>query len=185
MTTDEKIAHLGFIQGAINRMAGNVFLVKGWSVALAAAMTALTSDSKFGSYIAIVPIILFWWLDAYYIQQEKLFRELFSMVSTSRTPTVDFSMDTTAVQNRVASKFRIMLSCTVFPFYVLILCALLASALKGYWTDNPTDNKDSSGGRVFRETYIVLLPNDSPVGTLNNSKSTFHLPNDPNFNVTK
>ncbi|WP_155768274.1 hypothetical protein [Burkholderia vietnamiensis] len=185
MTTDEKIAHLGFIQGTINRMAGNVFLVKGWSVALAAAMTALTSDSKFGSYIAIVPIMLFWWLDAYYIQQEKLFRELFRMVSTSGAPTVDFSMDTTTVQDRVASKFRIMWSCTVFPFYFLILCALLASALKGYWIDNPAGNKDPSSGNISRETYIVLLPNGSPPGTLNNSKSIFHLPSDPSFNVAK
>jgi len=38
MGIDEKIAHLGFIQGAINRMGNNSFLVKGWTVALVAGL---------------------------------------------------------------------------------------------------------------------------------------------------
>ncbi|MCS3396911.1 hypothetical protein [Burkholderia thailandensis] len=185
MTSDEKIAHLGFIQGAINRMAGNVFLVKGWSVALAAAMTALTSDSKFGSYIAVVPMLLFWWLDAYYVRQEKLFRELFGMVSAGGTPAAQFSMDTSIVQNRVASAFRTMGARTVYPFYLLIFCVLLISALKGYWIDDSTKDKTTPSGVVSRETYIVLLPNSSLPGILNNSKSIFHLPDDQNFNAAK
>ncbi len=36
-----KRAHLEMIQGVVNRMANNSFLLKGWSVALVSAMFAL------------------------------------------------------------------------------------------------------------------------------------------------
>ena len=44
MSLEEKIAHLGFIQDVINRMGNNSFLVKGWLVALIAAIFALAAE---------------------------------------------------------------------------------------------------------------------------------------------
>ena len=38
-----KLKHLEFIQAAINRMAGNLFMLKGWSVTLIAALFALAA----------------------------------------------------------------------------------------------------------------------------------------------
>lgn len=40
----DKQKHLEFLQGAINRMAGNLFLLKGWTITLIAALFALSSD---------------------------------------------------------------------------------------------------------------------------------------------
>ena len=40
---DAKIAHLQMILGVVNRMAGNSFMVKGWSVTLVAALFALAA----------------------------------------------------------------------------------------------------------------------------------------------
>lgn len=67
MAIEEKIAHLGFIQGVINRMGGNSFLIKGWVTTLVAATFALSaenSNAKF-VYIAFFPLAFFWWLDAF------------------------------------------------------------------------------------------------------------------------
>lgn len=43
MDNQDKIAHLGFIQGIINHMSNNSFLVKSWSVTLLAALFAALS----------------------------------------------------------------------------------------------------------------------------------------------
>ena len=40
---DNKINHLEMIQGVINRMASNSFMLKGWAVTLAAGIFALAS----------------------------------------------------------------------------------------------------------------------------------------------
>ena len=40
---ESKIAHLKMVQAVITRMAGNSFLIKGWSVTLVAALFALAA----------------------------------------------------------------------------------------------------------------------------------------------
>jgi hypothetical protein len=80
---DKKIAHLTFIQGVINRMGNNSFLLKGWCVTLIAAMFALSSKDSNSSFILIAyfPAFIFWLLDAFFLHQEKLYRTLYKMVA--------------------------------------------------------------------------------------------------------
>lgn len=73
MDNQDKIAHLGFIQGVINRMGNNSFLVKSWSVTLLAALFAALSNEN-NLYILFLPLIIFWILDAYFLHQERLYR---------------------------------------------------------------------------------------------------------------
>ncbi len=56
-TNDYRIAHLNMIQEVIKRMAGNAFLVKGWSITLVSALIALSITSKRTeiAYLAVVP----------------------------------------------------------------------------------------------------------------------------------
>jgi len=77
-----RIKHLEFIQSAISRIAANSFLLKGWSVTLAAALVALAAkdaDLRF-AVIALFPALIFWGLDAYYLRLERLFRALYDDV---------------------------------------------------------------------------------------------------------
>lgn len=67
--------HLDYIQATIIRMAANSFLAKGWSVTLVAALFAFTKLDMV--FVAIVPVILLWGIDAYYLFQERLFRSLY------------------------------------------------------------------------------------------------------------
>lgn len=174
---EAKIAYLGFIQGAINRMAGNVFIVKGWSVALVAAIIAVTSDAKFGFYIAIVPVLLFWWLDAYYLRQERLYRKLYEIASTANPP-VTFSMDTSVLKNSFTSTFGTMRAIAVCPFYLLIIGLLIILAIKGSFAEAAEHKSDAIQSSVSRETYIVLLPDNPTLGMSNHAKFQFQLPID-------
>ena len=106
------IKHLEMIQGIVNRMAANSFTVKGWSVAAGAALLALafqTQDRDF-LVLAIIPVVGFWGLDAYYLRRERLFRRLYDHVrrvleATPNNPlapeVTPFCMNTTPYEKEV------------------------------------------------------------------------------------
>ena len=122
MANEEKIAHLGFIQGVINRMGNNSFLIKGWVVTLVAAIFALSAEKaniKF-AYVAFFPLIFFWWLDAFFLHQEKLYRKLYEKVADETEPSSQFSMNAGKYNKEVDCLFKVFFSKTLRYFYVPI-----------------------------------------------------------------
>lgn len=93
---ENKQKHLEFIQAAVNRMASNLFLLKGWTVTLIAALFALAAKDSKPVYflIAYIPPFMFWVLDGYFLSQERKFRSLYDHVRKLDEPAIDFSMDT-------------------------------------------------------------------------------------------
>lgn len=91
---EKKIKHLEMIQAVINRMASNSFALKGWAVSLVAGIFVLAGKNTDKLYflVAYVPIIVFWWLDAYYLLQERLYRSLYDKVRNTDESNIDFSM---------------------------------------------------------------------------------------------
>jgi hypothetical protein len=91
---DSKIKHLDFIQDTIKRMAGNSFLLRGWSITLVVAIFTLASQSYNRLYllIAFFVVIIFWALDSYYLYQERKFRCLYDEVRKKKPEDVDFAM---------------------------------------------------------------------------------------------
>ena len=79
---ENKRKHLEFIQAAVNRMASNLFLLKGWTVTLIAALFALAAKDAKPVYFAIAyfPPFMFWVLDGYFLSQERRFRSLYDHV---------------------------------------------------------------------------------------------------------
>lgn len=93
---EKKLKHLEFIQAAVNRMASNLFLLKGWTVTLIAALFALAAKDTKPIYflIAYIPPFMFWVLDGYFLSQERKFRSLYDHVRKLEEHAIDFSMDT-------------------------------------------------------------------------------------------
>lgn len=91
---EAKLKHLEFIQGAISRMAGNSFLLKGWTVTLIGALLALTFKEMDVLYllVSLVVLVFMWLLDSYYLSQERSYIKLYEHVSKANGET-DFSMD--------------------------------------------------------------------------------------------
>jgi hypothetical protein len=79
----EKIKHLEFIQAVITRMNTNSFQMKGWMVTIVSAILALYASTKnhYFVLVAIFPTVIFWFLDTYYLWQERKFRGLFNDVA--------------------------------------------------------------------------------------------------------
>lgn len=118
---ENKHKHLDMLQGIINRMASNSFMLKGWSVTLIAGIFALASKDTDKIYFLItyVPIIAFWGLDAYYLRQERLYRKLYDKVRTTNESEIDFSMNATLPEFAVpkTSYINTLLSPTALWFY--------------------------------------------------------------------
>lgn len=122
-----KLKHLEFIQGVINRLASNSFQMKGWSVVLVAAILVLLArEGRLdAAFIAFGPVLVFWGLDGYFLWQERLYRGLYDHVRTLDERDIDFSMDTTPFRvGHVLTWAGATLSRTLLFFYG----ALLATA---------------------------------------------------------
>jgi len=81
--TEEKIKHLEFIQNVITRMNTNSFQIKEWAVTLVSALLAIFASTQNNYFVltAILPALVFWFLDAYYLMQERKFRGLYDDVA--------------------------------------------------------------------------------------------------------
>ncbi|HBG74694.1 MAG: hypothetical protein A2X25_11725 [Chloroflexi bacterium GWB2_49_20] len=115
------------IQGVINRIAHNSFLIKGWTVLLISSLFALAANNsnKYFLYLAYFPAISFWILDGYYLWQEKLFRALFDHVRLLKENDIDYSMNTSFVKERVAPWERVIFSKTISIFHGIIFILIL------------------------------------------------------------
>lgn len=124
---EAKIAHIQMIQGVINRMAGNSFLVKGWSVTLVAALFALAAvdSNRLFVYLAYFPSFSFWALDAYFLRQERLFRKLHDHVRALPPAEIDFSMDTRPFDADVHSQFKVGFSTTLRLFHGTVVGSII------------------------------------------------------------
>ncbi|HEY0131587.1 MAG TPA: hypothetical protein VGB57_09295 [Allosphingosinicella sp.] len=125
--------HLEMLQAAISRLAGNAFLIKGWSIALATAVAgfAVKDGASRVALVGIVPIALFWCLDSYYLSLERAFRALFdstrAQVLADLPPTLDMtpSLAPLAV---VANAFRPAVILVHLPAQILLLAAAFAGS---------------------------------------------------------
>lgn len=124
---EQKIAHLTFIQGVINRMGQNSFLLKGWSVTIIAALFALAAQGTNGQYILVAyfPAVMFWFLDAFFLYQEKLFRKLYEKVASNEISSDNFTLNTEVVKSQVDSYVSVVFSKTLLPFYGCVIGVLL------------------------------------------------------------
>ena len=118
MGNESKLKHLEMIQGIINRMASNSFALKGWAVTLVAGIFALASKDTDKIYflIAYVPIVVFWFLDSYYLLQERLFRSLYGKVRQLPENEIDFDMNTKGDEFKSEKNVCSLLQKQVFIF---------------------------------------------------------------------
>ena len=124
---DGKLKHLEFIQGTVNRLSTNSFLLKGWSVVLISALFVLSgseTDPKF-TWLAFLPAIVFWGLDGYFLWQERLYRRLYDHVREKNADDIDFSMDTRDFFGEVGGWLKAVLSKTLIPFHGVLVVAII------------------------------------------------------------
>lgn len=127
---EHSVKHLELIQSVVTRMAQNSFALKGWAVTLVVAILALgAKESAKFLLVALLPAVIFWGLDGYYLRQERLFRRLYDAVRKASGSEGDlFSMDTSAYEQDVRGWLRTCWSTTIAWYYGPMVMAILVLA---------------------------------------------------------
>lgn len=124
---NEKIKHLEFVQNVITRMNANSFQLKGWMITIVSALLALYANSEKVLYVfvAVVPVIIFWCLDAYYLKQETLYRKLYQDIVNNNSVEL-FDMSTS---RNVVCYCKVFWSKTIAVLYCTIAVLLILLGL--------------------------------------------------------
>ena len=124
MSEDQR-KHLEFIQTIITRMNTNSFQIKKMAVTVIAAFIAIYVAQKDAVFliIPIIPLLIFWALDSYYLQQERKFRALYNDAVQNNIPV--FSMNISKYKKNKYGFFNVFFSNTIFPLYLFITLLLL------------------------------------------------------------
>ncbi len=128
---EEKIKHLEFIQNIITRHNTNSFQIKGLTVTIVSALLAVYASNNNLEFIwiGIIPTILFWFLDSYYLQLERKFRGLFNDVAgVSKEPKEikDMEMRPDLYKGGKYKFINVLFSNTMCPLYLFISIGLTA-----------------------------------------------------------
>ena len=142
MFSDDGRQYLQMMQDNIARMASNSANCKSWLMALISALFAIGAsiDALQGwIFFTVVPVIMFWWLDAYYLKLERGMRnrqKLFINIVSNSTSTEDeyvaalfdfrtFNLDKPDKQAGLVSTKRVAWTESILPFYVPVLIVVL------------------------------------------------------------
>lgn len=130
-------SYLNILQGIITRLANNSANCKTWCISLVSAILVVIADKNKPNYawIALIPIVLFFLLDSYYLGQERSFRDIYNkFISDLHSGDVEtdrlFVLKPLKGMNVVNSLFASSLSFSVYPFYLtLVLTVIIARFL--------------------------------------------------------
>ncbi|MDY6965503.1 MAG: hypothetical protein SVM80_05965 [Halobacteriota archaeon] len=118
-------------------MAFNSFMIKGWAITLI-VITLLLKGTEYQVLIAFIPLLVFWFLDAYFLWQERMYRKLYEWVVNNRLKTNEYLFDMNAYRfkDKVQSRIGIMFSITLGWFYgsiaiLIVIYALILLITKG------------------------------------------------------
>lgn len=111
--------HLEFVQKIIARMNTNSFQIKGWTAGLVSAIATLASASQKNELFVVVllPICLFWCLDASYLQKERKFIGIYNTICKQKEGTTIFEMHPEHYKDGRYSFFSCFFSHTLLLFY--------------------------------------------------------------------
>jgi hypothetical protein len=127
--SEARIKHLEFIQSVVTRLSTNSFLAKGWALTVDGAIYAFAAShlDPWVAGIGLVTTLGFWWLDSYFLRQERLFRCLYDDARQPDTPVVLFSMHVVIYRSKPFVRWRgVIFSSTLRVFYGMLMLVGIA-----------------------------------------------------------
>lgn len=129
---------LDLIQAVISRLAQNSFYIKGWSITLVSIVLTLGKDDLLSGTrlpwlvgLVLVVWVAFWYLDAYFLRQERLFRKLYEQVVAHPDDPARprYALNAGPFVKKVDTDWQTMFSLTLRVFYGVPAGLLLAVLL--------------------------------------------------------
>ena len=138
-TQEVWLKHLEFIQAIIARLANNSFLMKGWAITISGALYGFAASHLSWPIAAVglVPTASFWYLDSYFLMNERLYRRLYNDVALNGSRVPPLSLDPSAYRKESAL-WPVLFSHTLAIFYGVLAAAgiiLVLATLAHQMTD--------------------------------------------------
>ncbi len=114
---------IDLIQACITRMANNSFLLKGWAISIIAVVLALAdkaANPALLSVVLLIPLLSFWYLDAFFLRTERMYRKMYEWVLEKRKnddSTFLYDLNPNRFKDEVDSIREVMMSITLKCFY--------------------------------------------------------------------
>jgi cytochrome b subunit of formate dehydrogenase len=130
---EAKKQHLEFIQNVITRMNTNSFQIKGMAITIVTALLAIyaSTTNEVFVFISIIPTLLFWFLDSYYLQQERKFRGIYNNVCGLKND-IEIKLYEMPIQKFQGGQYcfcKVFFSKTIAWLYGTIIALLFVSGL--------------------------------------------------------
>lgn len=143
---------IDLIQSCITRMSQNSFLIKGWLISLITVVLALLPEKieiKILCLICIVIIFCFWYLDAFFLKIEKLFRWKYEWVIKMRVTSNEYMLDLNpynskmwldtretiteiVIKKKEPTIIKIMFTKTLLPLYIPLFLMVIITFINQY-----------------------------------------------------
>jgi hypothetical protein len=187
-----KDKHLDYIQGVITRHNSNSFMLKGWCITITSALLALAGAIHESGIvlIAVIPIVMFWGLDAYYLSNERCFVDLFNAVAIgeynlpkAKTKKKTFSSLSSDTEKGVIPEFgmkykmfkiwtdntwlSVLRSGSIFWFYFPVFLIVVAVRIFVPLVNTDVANKEVTV--KLSDSKVVLVVDSFPLLRLHNS----------------
>ena len=126
--SDDRRQHLAFIQDVITRMNSNSFSLKGLMITIVAALGAFfVNDYNKGTAvvylaIALLLVLIFWFLDAYYLKKERQYRMLYEEAVKEKAELYKMKAD-----DYYVCYFEVLFSKTMWPLYLFMIVVLIVA----------------------------------------------------------
>lgn len=133
----DRIKHLEFLQDNIQRMNQCSFQMKGWTITIVAALIAVyvaqmqiaINNGERILLIAILPTIMFWFLDSFYLSKERNLITTYNIVAGVKD--VGIEVKTFEISPELgefkANFWSVMISPSERRFYLSVIVILLLS----------------------------------------------------------
>lgn len=129
-------AHVNLLQGIINRLANNSASCKTWCLTLVSALVSLAGATRAPGIItfALVPVVIFGFMDTMYLAQERAYRELYGRVvgSIRNGSYAQSSAYEARASIRRGQVFSALTSWAIYPVYLGLIAAYLVARLTGW-----------------------------------------------------
>ena len=128
---------IDLIEACISRMARNSFLIKGWMISLVTVVLGIapqSEDMRVRCVLLLLATACFWYLDAFYLRLERLYRLKYEWVIQHRESTLADKYDLNPENPNMwpserpapPRAWRLMFTKSLFPLYGAVFATILA-----------------------------------------------------------
>lgn len=136
MDNQELYKEIDLIQGCINRMAKNSFMVKGWALTIFAGVIAISKTEVINNLwllvcTILIPYTAFWLLDAFFLHTERKYCKMYTWILQERkkgNTEYQYDLNPTRFNKDVGCMSHSFFSKTLLLFYgipVIVIILLI------------------------------------------------------------